>query len=82
MATYAEHGPEFRIVPLEPMVFVPIEGLAINEDAIQCITIRAINDHGVIRFEAFSPADLKVATDWAKRHTGTTDEDFNWIPGA
>jgi len=78
---FLRYGEVVRIVPREPLGAVALDGPAVN-DMITTVTVRCINDHGTVRFEAFSPADLAVATAWAEKHRRTTREEFDWRPFA
>lgn len=68
-----------KIVPQELLgrvsVQCPQQGLSVT-----IVHVRCWNDRGVMKFEAASPADLRVAEDWAKRHQNTQPEEFKWTP--
>lgn len=81
---FHKYGPIFRLVPKEPLgrVTVTIDAKDMPDLSICCITIRCINERGIIRVEAFSEEDLVAAEAWAKKHRNTPLEDFNWCPSS
>lgn len=70
----------FRIIPKEPLGGVKADIASVEAATITVVTVRCVKDHGTIRVEAFSPADLAVADEWEKRHRDTTLEEFAWFP--
>lgn len=77
---FHKYGPIFCIEPKEPLGEISLEFPPPDEMTITTVTIRCINDRGVMRAEAFSARDLAVAAEWAEKHRDTPIEDFMWRP--
>lgn len=79
---WRDHGPVFRIIPREPLGHAETNPSkeAVVSETITVVTVRCIRNGDVVRFEAFSPADLEVAARWAEKHRDTPIEDFTWMP--
>lgn len=75
---YHAHGAVFHVVPIEPLGAVNLD--ITPDSTVTLVTVRGINEGGSLRFEAFSAADLAVATEWAEKHKDTTPKEFNWLP--
>jgi hypothetical protein len=74
--------PFVKVAPQEPLggVDLGLPGDVMPPSSITIVTVRCWNDRGVMKFEAATPADLKVAQEWAKKHRDTPPEDFKWFP--
>lgn len=73
---FDRYGSVFKIIPKEPIGRVTLGLPTIVDSCVTFVTIRAVEQHGVFSFEAYSAADLAVATDWAKRHRDTPPEEL------
>lgn len=73
-------APYVRIIPEEPLGRPLGLSDTVPETAITIVTVRCWNDRGVMKFEAASPADLRVAQEWSERHRDTSPADFRWLP--
>jgi hypothetical protein len=72
--------PIVRVIPQEPLGRVEMNPSPVPDFSVTVVSVRCWNDRGTMQFEAASPADLKVAQEWAERHRETAPEDFRWVP--
>lgn len=79
VAAFRKYGPVFHIIPKEPLPALvldqPCRGMTVT-----MVTIRGINDGGVLRFEAFSDADMRVVKEWCEKCRDTPRDKFTWLP--
>lgn len=77
----AGRPPIVNVVPREPLGGVNLDGPVAGLDSVVTIvSVRCRNDRGTLAYEAASPVDLKVAEEWAARHSETPHKDFSWFP--
>lgn len=75
----AGQPPFVRVAPREPLGHAPWRPETMP-DSVTIVTVRCWNDHGVMKYEAASPDDLKAAQEWSKKHRDSQPEDFKWLP--
>lgn len=80
ISCFRRQGPVFRIIPREPLGSVTFDGSLMPDGVVTVVMLSCAVDHGTLRVEAYSEADLAVAEHWAEKHKNTPPEDFTWLP--